>query len=143
MNMALKVFVDTDVVISSLISEQGAAFLLLTQTDELDLLVSNISVQEIEKVVKRLNLSSEKAKNLIHRRFSVFQLKETVKEIKISFADYVLDNGDAHIVAGAKSAQANFLISYNIRHFKRDKLKEDFNIILTTPANFLQYIRSQ
>ncbi|QQG41033.1 MAG: PIN domain-containing protein [Candidatus Levyibacteriota bacterium] len=140
--MALKVFVDTDVVISSLISPTGAAHFLLNQTDDFDLFVSNISAKEIDKVVKRLHLDIEKAKNLIQKRFFTVQLKETIEDIKLVFDEYVLDINDAHIVAGAKTAHAQFLISYNTKHFKADKLKKDFNIILATPASFLQYLRS-
>ncbi len=141
--MALKVFVDTDVAISSFISQTGAAYLLLNQTEQLDLCVSNISAQEIDKVAKRLHLDTEKAKSLIHKRFSVVQIKETAKDIQSIFDEYVLDPNDAHIVAGAKTAHAQFLISYNTRHFKADALKADFNIIITTPANLLQYLRSK
>ncbi|MBU1326939.1 PIN domain-containing protein [Patescibacteria group bacterium] len=141
--MALKIFVDTDVVISSLISPSGAAFLLLNQTDGLELFISNISAREIKDVAKRLRLDTEKAKQLIEKRCSVVQLPEAIGKIKTSFEDYVLDRNDAHIVAGAERARAQFLISYNTRHFKADTLKGDLHIILTTPANFLQYLRSR
>lgn len=141
--MALKIFVDSDVIISSLISQTGAAFLLLNQTDDLDLFIATKSQQELQEVVKRLNLYQDKLKNLISRRFSVIQLNEPLNKLKKQFADYVLDDNDAHIVAGAKAAPARFLISYNTRHCKTDRLKKDFNIILTTPANLLQYLRSQ
>lgn len=141
--MGLKVFVDTDVAISSLISPLGAAYLLLNQADNLDLFVPNVSIKEIEKVIARLNLDRKAAKNLLDKRFSIIQLRETMEEIKTTFAEYVLDENDAHIVAGTKAAHAQFLISYNTRHFKADKIKEDFKIILATPANFLQYLRSR
>lgn len=140
--MPLKVFIDSDVVISSLISSTGAAFLILNQTNDLDLFVSNISIRELEEVVKRLNLDQKQLKELIDQQFSVTQLKETIKEIKTSYLKYVLDIDDAHVVAGAKAGAVQFLISYNTKHFKVDKLKGDFNITLMTPANFLQYLRS-
>ncbi len=140
--MPLKVFVDSDVIISSLISSTGAAFLLLNQTGVPKLFVSNVSLRELKEVVERLGLSEEKLNDLITRHFSIVQLKESVTTIKSEFAEYVLDINDAHIVAGAQKANAQFLISYNTKHFKSDKLKEKFNIILTTPANLLQYLRS-
>lgn len=139
----LKVFVDSDVIISSLISSSGAAFLLLNETDDLDLFISTVSNQELLEVVHRLHLSQEKLENLINKRLSTTLLKKSLEEIKMEFSKYVLDIDDAHIVAGAKEANVQFLISYNTKHFKADKLKEDFNIILTTPANLLQYLRSQ
>jgi len=140
--MALKVFVDSDVVISSLISSTGAAFLLLNQTTDLELFISNTSKDELEKVVDRLDLSSVLLKQLTQTRFTIINLEKTLEEIKKDFEDYVLDIDDAHIVAGAKKAEVNFLISYNTKHFKVDKIKDDFNIILTTPSNLLQYLRS-
>ena len=118
--MALAIFVDTDVVISSLISPSGAAFLLLNQTDGLELFISNISAGEIKDVAKRLHLDTEKVNQLTERRFTVIQLPETIGNIKTSFRDYVLDRNDAHIVAGAKQARTQFLISYNTKHFKAD-----------------------
>lgn len=140
--MALKVFVDSDVVISSLISPTGAAFFLLNQTDGLDLFISNISLKELEKVAERLHLEQEKLKNLITTRFSVVHLPDTIEDLKTTFSDFVLDLDDSHIVAGATKAEVQFLISYNTRHFKADKLRTDLTIILATPANFLQYLRS-
>ncbi|MDE2025262.1 MAG: hypothetical protein KGJ07_02110 [Patescibacteria group bacterium] len=41
------------------------------------------------------------------------QLKDSISTIKTEFAQYVLDIDDAHIAAGAKEAQVQFLISYN------------------------------
>ena len=140
--MPLKVFVDSDVVISSLISSTGAAFLLLNQTDDIELYISNISMSELEKVMERLSLDRQTLKKLAKKRFTILQLGKTVGEMKKQFSDYVLDIDDAHIVAGAVRAKVQFLISYNTKHFKSDKLREDFNIILSTPANFLQYLRS-
>src|SRR3989344_1374951 len=102
--MALKVFVDSDVVISSLISPTGAAFLLLNKIDGLNLFISNISLKELKRVTERLGLSNDKLKDLINTRFSVVQLKN-LDEVKIKFADFVFDVDDAHIVAGAATAK--------------------------------------
>ncbi len=140
--MALRVFVDSDVVISSLISSTGAAFLLLNQTDDIELYISNISMAELERVMERLSLDRQTLKKLAKKRLTVFQLTKTLEEATKQFSDYVLDTDDAHIVAGAVRAKVQFLISYNTKHFKSDKLRENFNIILSTPANFLQYLRS-
>lgn len=140
--MPLKVFVDSDVIISSLISSTGAAFLLLNQIDELKLFISNVSLQELKIVTERLGLSETKLNSLIIDKFSIVKLNQSLDEIKAEFSEYVLDINDAHIAAGAQKASVKFLISYNTKHFKADKLKEKYNIILSTPANLLQYLRS-
>lgn len=137
-----KVFVDSDVVISSLISRKGAAYLLLN-TKHLECFVSNFSIKELEIVVDRLNLDRLQLKSLISTKFKQIKLQETTEKIKERFKDYVLDINDAHIIAGAQKSGARFLISYNIKDFKTEKIKRDLNIIVTTPANFIQYLRSQ
>ena len=139
--MLFKVFVDSDVVISSLISSSGAAYLLLNSTD-LELFISNLSIKELTIVAERLGIEKKELDDLIKNRFNVVQLKEKPKELKELYGHYTSDPNDCHVVAGAKVAKVEFVISYNIKHFKVDKIKQDFNIILTPPAQLLQYLRS-
>ncbi len=140
--MPFSIFADSDVVISSLISSTGAAYLLLNQTHDLKFYISNLSQEELERVADRLNISQSKLETLVKNRLHVKTLNNTVEEAREQYKEYVLDIHDAHIVLGAKEVKARFLITYNTKHFLIDKIKQDFNIIVTTPANFLQYLRS-
>ncbi len=135
-------FVDSDVVISSLLSEKGASFFLFSQT-KIDLFISSLSLKELKIVIKRLGIEERKLNTLIQKRLKVVVLKGTKREIEKKYQNYVLDQNDSHIVAGARQAKVKFLLSYNLRHFRKEKIKEDFKIILLTPASFLQYLRSQ
>lgn len=137
----LKIFVDSDVIISSLISSKGAAFHLLNQTKE-NFYVSNNSVDELEIVVKRLNIDTKKLDKLLSSTLKKVNIGKGLSQIKKQFAPYTIDPSDCHIVSGAKKAKAKFLVTYNIADFKVDKIKRDLNIIVTTPAKFLQYLRS-
>ena len=136
------VFVDSDVIISSLLSEKGASFFLFSQT-KVDLFISSLSLKELKIVVKRLGIEEHKLDTLIEKRLKVVILEKTKREIEKKYQNYVLDKDDTHIVAGARQAKVKFLLSYNLRHFRKEKIKEDFKIILLTPASFLQYLRSQ
>lgn len=138
----MRIFVDSDVVISSLLSQSGAAYLLLSFTS-FEFFISSLSKKEIEKVVGRLGIESNMLKTLIGKNLEVVKLSESVNEIKKSFNQYVLDENDAHIVVGAKSAKADFLITYNIKDFKIEKVKQDLGIVILTSGNFLQYLRSR
>lgn len=135
-------FVDSDVVISSLLSTKGASFFLFGQT-KINLFISSLSFKELKIVVKRLGIEKHKLNALLKRRLKIITLKGTKQEIKEKYQNYVLDQNDAHIIAGAVAAKVKFLLSYNLKHFKSEKIKKDFNIILLTPAGFLQYLRSQ
>jgi len=140
--MPLILFIDSDVVISSLLSSKGAAFLLINNTTEFTLYVSNHSKKELDIVVTRLGISINKLNFLLENKLNLVQLKQTVKEAKRDYIKYVTDENDAHIVLGAMETKARFLISYNIRHFNIEKIKIDFDILVMTPGQFLQYIRS-
>lgn len=139
-----KIFVDSDVTISSLLSSKGAAYFLLNKT-HLEFCISNISIKEIKRGVDKLDLDNEKFQNLLKKRLRTMKLKEDktgIKRIKIAFKDYVFDENDAHIVAGAIKAKAKLILTYNIKDFKIEKLAKNFKIIVITPAKFLQYLRS-
>ena len=137
----MRIFVDSDVIISSLLSQSGAAHFLLSLTS-LELFISSLSKKELEVAVVRLGMRNKSLAKLINNSLEVIVLLESLPEIKKTFKDYVSDRNDAHIVAGAKSAKADFLITYNVKDFKIEKIKQDLGIITLTPGNFLQYLRS-
>ena len=139
--MVIKVFIDSDVFISSLISKTGAANFLINESD-VELIVSNVSIDEINNVALRLGLHKIEIEKLLEKRFTKIILQYSLKEIKLRYKVYVTDIDDAHIVAGAEKGNVRFLISYNIKDFNVNKIKEDFGILVMTPAQFLQYLRS-
>jgi len=135
-----KIFVDSDVVLSSLLSSKGAANFLLNEVD-IKLSISNISLLEIERGIVKLNLDKNQLRRLTKNRLKLVELKESTKKIKESFKNYIFDEDDAHIVAGAQKAKAKVILSYNLKHFNRQKIKEEFGIVVLTPAQYLQYLR--
>ena len=137
----MRVFIDSDVIISSLISSKGAAFILLNNPNVLKL-ISNYSILEIDEVIERLKLSQTQFNELTQQHLVLTEMEMTLNEIKSKFGDYVMDIDDAHIIAGAKIAKVKFLITYNLRHFKIDRIKKELGIIVITPGMFLQYLRS-
>lgn len=136
-----KVFVDSDVVISSLISQKGAAHLLLSK-QKANFVISNISETELEKVANRLGINQDKLQTLVKKKLKIINLTQEIKNIKKKFRDYTSDPNDAHIVAGAAMAKAKFLLTYNLRHFQKQKISKDLDITVLTPAQYLQYLRS-
>ncbi|MDP3973759.1 MAG: hypothetical protein Q8P92_02915 [Candidatus Daviesbacteria bacterium] len=136
-----KIFVDSDVVISSLISEKGAAYFLLNEQKS-NFVISDFSKTELVKVSKRLGIKQSGLQNLIRKHLKVIKVKKEISKVKEEFEAYTTDIDDTHIVAGAVRIKAKFLLTYNIRHFQRQKISEDFGIVVLTPAQYLQYLRS-
>lgn len=138
---ALDVFVDTDVVISSLISKTGGAHLLLTNTPDVNFWISNFSEKEIIGTINKLGLSQIDWKN-IKNNFKYAKLSQNIQSIRSKYLYFTLDKNDAQIVAGAVISQARYLLTYNLKHYQIEKIKE-LNIIVLTPGQFLQYLRSK
>ena len=130
----IKAFLDSDVIISSLLSSTGAAYLLTHQKSAVKY-ISNLSVKEIHIVTKRLNIKTAAVNRLINR-FKIVRLKQDLGK------DYVTDRHDSHVVSGAVTAKTKFLLTYNLKHFKIDRIKRDYGILVYRPAQFLQYLRS-
>jgi len=136
-----KVFVDSDVVVSSLLSKKGAADLLLNEHQQ-RFIISNVSKKELEKVVDRLRIDRGKLQNLIQERLKTIKIATDLARIKSDFQEYTRDINDTHILAGAAKAKARFLLTYNIKDFDRQKISKDLGFTVLTPAQYLQYLRS-
>lgn len=141
MNDPYCIFVDSDVIISSLLSTTGASYLLLHH-EMITPFISDISTAELAVVVKRLGIHEKMFTDFMFSRLKVIALKSAKKHIQKKYVAYVYDKFDAHIVTGAVVAKTPFLISYNVRHYNCEKIKRDFGIIVYTPAMYLQYLRS-
>lgn len=137
----MRLFIDSDVVISSLLSTKGAAHILF-YTSEITRMVSTVSFKELHVVCKRLDITEDALETLIRCQCTMVTISDSQRIIKRKYLQYVTDPNDAHIVAGAAEAKAQFLISYNLKHFKKDKIKDELNILLMSPGWFLQYLRS-
>ena len=135
------IFLDSDVVISSLISKKGAAFSLVNNK-KIVKYFSNISIKEIKIVMRRLRLDVKPTNN-IFSQFKLVKLKDDMDMLKTKFGPFVIDINDAHIVAGGKESSVNFLITYNLKHFRKDVIKQNLKVVTLTPALFLQYLRSR
>ncbi len=134
----MRVFLDSDVVISSLLSNKGAAYLLINKQNKIELWISDFSVKELKIVVERLGIARQKLEQLMAEKLRIVKIKSLGKK----FEGFVSDVDDAHIVAGAVAAKAGFLITYNRKHYEENKIRGDLKIILRTPAEFLQYLRT-
>jgi len=134
-------FIDSDVIISALLSNKGASYLLFKLANTTRL-ISNYSLKELSKVANRLNITQKKL-NLTTNKCSCITISENLEKIKLKYQKYVKDINDAHIINGAVNAKARYLITYNTKDYYSNLIKKDFNILILTPGMFLQYLRSQ
>ncbi|MCR4277678.1 MAG: putative toxin-antitoxin system toxin component, PIN family [Candidatus Berkelbacteria bacterium] len=140
MSKTIRVFVDSDVVISVIISQTGAAGLLIND-DRVDKRISDYSLEELDSVVKRLKLNQALLERILTKTIAV-DLDMSKLKIQRRFTSFVNDKNDAHVIAGAIVAKAKFLLTYNQKHYNTDQIKNELGITVLTPALFLQYLRS-
>ena len=139
--MPIRVFVDSDVVISSLISRTGAAYLLMYDA-RIDRFGSDVSFSEITRVSRVLHLPEKNLQKLLKTQCRVVVIGNKKNDMLKRMAAFTRDTDNAHIVLGVRQARAKFLVTYNLKHCRTEKIREDLGIIMLPPAFLLQYLRS-
>lgn len=137
----VKVFVDSDVIISSLISKSGASSIVINQAP-VDSYISNLSWEELKRTVKKLGISKDKLEKVLKEKFKKVKIKINAEEVIKKFGEYAYDFEDAHIVAGAKQSKAKFLVTFNIKDYKLVKIADELGIRILTPGELLEYLRN-
>ncbi|MBI2330032.1 hypothetical protein HYU94_01460 [Candidatus Daviesbacteria bacterium] len=72
----------------------------------------------------------------------LIKLRGDKEEILNQYGNYSYDIEDIHIVAGAVKAKSKFLVTFNIKDYKIDKIYQAFGIRVIVPGELLQYLRS-
>lgn len=141
--MNQRIFVDSDVIIAALLSQEGASHLFLFGIKKpIQPYISTVSLKELKIVTKRIKIEQKLLDKLVKKIFTIVKIKETFSKIIDKYSSYVHDRYDAHIVAGAVESKSRFLITYNIKDYKIENIKRAFGIIIFKPAQYLQYLRS-
>ena len=132
----MNVVIDTDVLISSLKSKQGASYKLLMALPK-DIFVPNVSVPlflEYESVAKRQGMVSKLNSQDIDSIPEYFLSKSRIRKIFFLWRPYLKDPKDDLVLEVAVESQSEYIITFNTKDFKGcDK----FGITAVTPQEFL------
>lgn len=132
----LRVFVDTNILISAVLSAESISSELLTVLiEDHQLVISSHSITEASKVINR------KFPGYIgkwdHFLTSLeFELTYTPTDLTTVKAPYIRDDADLPILVSAVIAQPDILITGD-RDFHTSEIREYFAVY--TPAEFLRY----
>ena len=137
----VKVFLDTDVIISALLSKTGASFEII-KSPKVDKIVSTGIEREVAEVAKRLKIDRKDVKRVL-KNCQIKSLSLTKKNIIDKYSSHVFDKEDAHVIAGADLSESKFLLTHNVRHYNADRINNKLRVIVLKPGNFLQYLRSR
>jgi len=129
----MKVVIDTNVIVSGLLSPFGstASILRLIIAGKIEVIVDERILQEYREVLKRpkFPFSAEEIEDFL----SIFE-KNVQHIIPIPYGEDLPDPGDIPFLEIGISGKADFLITGNIRHFPRKIYKQ---LRVVTPSEFL------
>ena len=144
----MKIVIDTNVFLSSLFSKNGASHKLVLwivnqykDSYKKYNVISNTLLTEYEDVLTR-GKNIEKYKN-----FSIGEVEDFIDGIclisnhqKINFLwrPFLRDSNDDMVLEVGFNSRVDYIVTHNIKDFK--SVKENFNIEIVTPKEFLQQI---
>jgi putative PIN family toxin of toxin-antitoxin system len=133
--LALRVFVDSNIVISAILSQRSVAGKLLTFViEEHQLILCSYSITEIARVLQR------KFPNLVSKwdRFLTsleFEVAYTPVDLSAVAVPPIRDPADLPILVSAMVAQPDILVTGD-KDFHTPEIEEYFTVL--TPADFLK-----
>lgn len=137
-----RVFLDTSALIAGVVSPTGAAreVLRLCEAHLVDLVLSRQVLTEADR-----NLSSKLPVVLPDYRALLTQLAPLIAEDpspqSVKEAAKVIHHKDAPILAAAREAEVDYLITWNTRHFQTGTVRAFVQFPVVTPGEFLKDFR--
>lgn len=138
----LKVFLDTSALIAGVVSSRGAARAVL-QLAEIGLIEVIVSRQVIVEADRNIE---EKLPEMLNEYRKFIELLAPVliddplqKDVERFLK--VINYDDAPILASAVSSGADFLITWDRKHFIAKNIHIHSNLKIVTPGEFLKYFR--
>lgn len=139
----LKVFVDSSVLLTAVVSGAGAGreIILKGLDKKLELYFSEYVFKEVERNLWRKRPDSI---DLFRHFTSLFENVIIPPEALIQEVARTIEPKDAPVVAAAVTASVGYIVSYDRKHLvsKRDAINAAFRIVTTTPDEVLALIRA-
>jgi predicted nucleic acid-binding protein len=137
-----KVFLDTSALIAGIASSRGAARAVL-QLAEIGLIEVIVSRQVIVEADRNIE---EKLPEMLNEYREFIELLEPVliddpRQKDVERFLKVINYDDAPILASAVSSGADFLITWDRKHFIGKNIHTYSNLKIVTPGEFLKYFR--
>lgn len=135
----MKIFLDSSVVVSALISDIGASAKLfaLCEAGNLEGFISKDVLDEVLDVIKR---KFPPFREDFLQRVKIFKIvkKANKKQLKLA-AHWIKDPNDIKILVGAKNADVDYLLTLDVKHFINDQeVTKKSGLRILTPGAFLE-----
>lgn len=137
----VKVFFDSSVIVSALISSSGASA-RLTQLSSEKVLIGITSVGCLEEILgksPKLGKSIEQISNFVEK---CFVMREKVTQDEATrYLSIVSDPKDTHVLAGAVLTKCQYLVTLDKKHLLTSATKDKLRPLkIVSPKEFLELI---
>ena len=134
-----QIVIDTGVLVSALKSKRGAShkILSLLTSGQFDFHISVPLVCEYEAVLKRTELDIKWTSDEIDELLDIICFLGIKHEVWYLWRPLLQDAGDEFVAELAVTAQADAIVTHNVRDFKG---MEKFGVSILTPKELLQEI---
>ncbi len=139
--MKIKIFIDSSVIISAMISSEGASRQVLTlcEAETLDGVISDKVIEEVGRVIM---IKFPKMKGDFEALLRIVKFKIIKKisgDLLLRAKKWISDENDVPILAAAKFAKVDVLLTLDIRHFIRDPdVSKKSKLKIMTPGEFMR-----
>ncbi len=142
----MKIFIDSSVVIAALLSPGGgsAQTINFCEIPILDGYISLDVIGEVKEVIERKLPGIHKEFEKLLKIASLKVVKKISPPLLRNVKRWLDHPKDAKILAAAKMAHVDCLVSLDIKHFIKDpRIAEKAQIKILTPGDFLKFFRKE
>ena len=135
----LQIVVDTNIIVSAFRSQKGASFALLKQlgNPRWQMNISTALILEYESVLKRQMVEQGIAVSVADDVLNVITAASRERGIFFNWRPMLADPGDDFLLELAVASGADFIVTYNLRHFIGI---EYFGVTAIKPMDFLRLL---
>lgn len=141
-----KIFLDSSALFAGIVSANGAAraLLLLAEASQIDILISEQVIAETERAMARKapGALGDVRQAILLSRSKIVRDPEP-QEVR-AHLDWMTDPTDVPILLAAITAEVDFLVTLNRRHFLDDpRVGQLSQLRIGTPGDALAWVRGQ
>ena len=136
-----KIFLDASVIIAAMLSPKGgsAKVIKLGQSGDWIQITSQTVIDEVKDHTEKIGKSATEIDQFIKEHSVIVRQRMTKSEIK-PFIELV-DESDAHLIAGSKLTEADFLVTLYKKHLLKEDIKKRFKPLnIVSPEDLLRQV---
>lgn len=136
-----KIFLDASVIIASILSPTGgsAKVIRLGQLGQWAQITSQTVIDEVKDHTEKIGKSVEEIDQFIKEHSVMVRQRMTKSEIR-PFIELV-DESDAHLIAGSKLTGVDFLVTLDKKHLLKEDIKKRFKPLnIVNPEDLLRKV---